>query len=69
MTGVSVSSRLLEYEVWNRVNKLRAVSAAQDATRALLGRIALLELIPEVVSRARERFPAAHKLGLPHFEP
>ncbi|HSL68585.1 MAG TPA: PIN domain-containing protein [Longimicrobiales bacterium] len=58
-TDSLVSSRLLEFEVWNRVNKLPGRAKAEEATRNLLGRVALLELIPEVVSRAREPFPIA----------
>jgi len=52
-----VSSRLVEYEVWTRVNKVSARSDLLDATRGVLSRIALIELIPEVVARAKESFP------------
>lgn len=52
-----VSSRLVEYEVWTRVNKVSPTPDLVDATRGVLSRIALVELIPEVVARAKERFP------------
>lgn len=51
------SSRLLEYEFWNRVNALRLGRSHGDLVHALLGRVAFLELIPEVLNRAREPFP------------
>lgn len=55
--GPFVSSRLLEYEVWNRINlKGLAASHAEDV-RALLGRLAFLELAPAVLERALEPFP------------
>jgi predicted nucleic acid-binding protein len=53
-----VSSRLLEYEVLTRVNGRGGARADEEAARSLLGRVAFLELIPEVVERARERFPS-----------
>lgn len=57
--GPFVSSRLLEYEVWNRINgRGLAVSHAEDV-RSLLGRLAFLELAPVVVVRALEPFPFA----------
>ena len=52
-----IASRLLEYEVWVRVNRLSLTRAQEDTARALLNRIALIEMIPEVVARAREEFP------------
>jgi hypothetical protein len=54
-----VSSRLLEYELWTRIHARRLGKSHRDAVQALLGRIAFLELIPEVVGRAREPFPVA----------
>ena len=38
-----VSSRLLEYEVWNRIHARRLDRSHGDAVRALIGRVALLE--------------------------
>ena len=52
------SSRLLAYELWNRINGLRLARSHGDAVHALLGRVAFLELITEILGRAREPFPA-----------
>ena len=52
-----VSSRLLEYEVWNRVHARRLARSHGDAVRALIGRVALLELAPTVLARALDPFP------------
>jgi predicted nucleic acid-binding protein len=53
-----VSSRLLEYELWARINA-RGLSASHgELVRQLLGRVAVLELVGEVLGRAREPFPA-----------
>ena len=53
-----VSSRLLEYEVFTRVNARRLSRAHSDAARALLDRVAMVELSPVVLARALEPFPA-----------
>jgi predicted nucleic acid-binding protein len=53
-----VSSRLLEYEIWTRVNARKLAASHGDAVRALLARVSLLELAPPVLSRALEPFPA-----------
>ncbi|HUG42325.1 MAG TPA: PIN domain-containing protein [Longimicrobiales bacterium] len=53
-----VSSRLLEYELWTRVNARGLGESHGEALRALLGRVATLELIGEVLGRARRPFPA-----------
>lgn len=52
-----VSSRLLEYEVWVRVHARRLARTHGDAARALVGRVALLEMVPPVLVRALEPFP------------
>src|SRR5207245_1713205 len=52
-----VSSRLLEYEIWTRVNGRRLTASHGDAVRALLARVSLLELAPPVLARALEPFP------------
>jgi len=52
-----VSSRLLEYEVWTRVHARKLARSHGDAARALVGRVALLELVSPVLSRALEPFP------------
>jgi predicted nucleic acid-binding protein len=55
--GPLVSSRLLEYEVWNRINGLDLAGSHGDDVRSLLGRLAMLELAPPVLARALEPFP------------
>lgn len=52
-----VSSRLLEYEAWSRVQARGLGGTHGDALRQLLGRVAILEMITEVLARAREPFP------------
>ncbi len=54
-----VSSRLLEYELWNRLHARRLTSSHSEHARALLERLALLELAPPVLARALEPFPVA----------
>jgi predicted nucleic acid-binding protein len=54
-----VSSRLLEYEVWTRVHARKLARSHGDAARALVGRVALLELVSPVLLRALEPFPNA----------
>ncbi len=51
------SSRLLEYEVWTRIHGRRLAASHGDDVRALLARIALVELAPPVLARALEPFP------------
>ncbi len=53
-----VSSRLLEYEIWTRINARRLQDSHGELVRNLIGRLALLELAPDVLSRALELFPA-----------
>lgn len=55
--GPFVSSRLLEYEVWNRINTGGLGSSHADDVRMLLARLAFLELAPAVLARAMEPFP------------
>jgi uncharacterized protein len=52
-----VSSRLLEYEVWNRIHARRLDRSHGEELRALIGRVALIELAPTVLARALEPFP------------
>ena len=54
-----VSSRLLEYEAWNRIHALDIGDSHGDAIRQAIGRIGLLELIPPILVRALEPFPVA----------
>jgi predicted nucleic acid-binding protein len=53
-----ISSRLLEYEVWFRIHARRLERSHGDDVRALIGRVALVELAPPVLARALEPFPA-----------
>ncbi len=52
-----VSSRLLEYELWTRIHGRDLARSHGDAVRRLLARVARVELLPEVLDRAREPFP------------
>lgn len=52
-----VSSRLLEYELWNRLHARRLATSHGEHARELLQRLALLELAPPVLARALEPFP------------
>jgi hypothetical protein len=54
-----VSSRLLEYEVWNRINARRLAPSHGEAARNLIGHVTLIELAPPVLARALEAFPIA----------
>jgi hypothetical protein len=55
--GRFVSSRLLEYEVWNRINARGLGTSHADDLRLILGRVAFLELASFVLGRALEPFP------------
>jgi predicted nucleic acid-binding protein len=55
--GPFVSSRLLEYEVWNRINARGLGTSHADDLRLILGRVAFLELASFVLGRALEPFP------------
>lgn len=54
---VLVSSRLIEYEIWTRLHARGLASSHGNAARDLLSRLAILELSPSVLARAREPFP------------
>ena len=51
------SSRLLEYELWTRIHAQKLARSHGDEVRALLARVALIELAPPVLARALEPFP------------
>lgn len=53
------ASRLLEYELWTRLNARGLASSHVEATQSLLSRINLVELNPTVLERALEPFPTA----------
>lgn len=52
-----VSSRLLQYELWNRIHARGLGRSHGDDVRQILGRIALLELTSSVLVRALDPFP------------
>jgi hypothetical protein len=52
-----VASRLLEYEVWNRIHARRLDRSHGDAVRALIWSAGLLEPAPPVLARALDSFP------------
>src|SRR2546422_7704359 len=47
---------MLEYEVWTRTHGRRLAGSHGESVRALIGRVALVELAPPVLSRALEPF-------------
>lgn len=53
-----VSSRLLEYEIWNRIHARRLAETHGELAREFIGRIALIELATPVLARALEPFPS-----------
>lgn len=52
-----VSSRLLEYEIWNRLHAHRCEATHGPLARDLLGHIQFVEMTRRVLSRALEAFP------------
>lgn len=52
-----ISSRLTEYEVWTRVHGRKLGKSHAEQVRLIIGRLALLELTPVVLTRALEPFP------------
>jgi hypothetical protein len=54
-----ISSRLLEYEVWNRIHARGLARSHGDAARALIAGVALIELAAPVLVRALEPYPVA----------
>jgi predicted nucleic acid-binding protein len=52
-----VSSRLLECEVWNRINAHRLQNSHGEAVRNLIGRVAMIEMVGPVLTRALQPFP------------
>lgn len=53
-----VTSRLLEYELWNRLHARELARSHGDPARSMLGRFAWMELGAEVLDRALAPFPA-----------
>ena len=52
-----ISSRLLECEVWNRINAHQLQNSHGDAVRDLIGRVAMIEMVGPVLTRALQPFP------------
>jgi len=52
-----VSSRLLECEIWNRINAHQLQISHGDAVRNLIGRVAMIEMVGPVLARALRPFP------------
>jgi hypothetical protein len=54
-----VSSRLLDYEVWNRLHARGFSRTHAEQARRVLARISFLDLTPTVLQRALDPFPIA----------
>jgi predicted nucleic acid-binding protein len=52
-----ISSRLLQFEVWNRLHARKLGRSHADLARSLIGSIAFVELVQPVLSRALDPFP------------
>ena len=52
-----LSSRLLEYEVWTRLQSRGLGDTHGELARVLLSGVSMLELVQPVVARAAEAFP------------
>src|SRR5437868_6860689 len=52
-----IASRLLEYELWNRIHARGLARSHGEEARALIAQIALIELAAPVLARALEPFP------------
>lgn len=52
-----ISSRLLQYETWTRIRARKLGDTHGNEARALLSRVAFVELSPPVLARALEAFP------------
>ena len=51
-----ISSRLIEYEIWTRIHARKLGRSHADEVRALLSRLAVIELSPPVLERALDPF-------------
>jgi hypothetical protein len=58
-----VASRLLEYEIWTRLNARRLGSSHGEEARVLIQRVALVELAPPVLGGALEPFPVPVRIS------
>jgi hypothetical protein len=55
--GTLTSSRLLEYELWNRIRARGFTQSHGQEVEAFLARVSLIDLTPEVLGRALNPFP------------
>ncbi len=54
-----VSSRLLEYEIWNRIHARGLTHSHADEVNAILDRVLLIDLSAAVLNRALGPFPVS----------
>jgi PIN domain len=54
-----VSSRLLEYEIWNRIHARGLTRSHANEAHAVLERVLLIDLSPSVLARALKPFPVS----------
>lgn len=54
-----VASRLLEYEIWTHLHARGLGRSHGEEARALIGRVALVELAPPILARVLDPFPMA----------
>jgi hypothetical protein len=54
-----VSSRLLQYEVWNRAHAYGLAGTRNDDVQAILELVEMIEMTPSVLARALKPFPVA----------
>lgn len=52
-----ISSRLLEFELWNGLHRVNSDLGIQDEAQRLLDGIYLIEMTPLTLARARKNFP------------
>ena len=58
-----VSSRLLECEVWNRINAYQLQNSHGEAVRNLIGRVAMIEMVGPRLSQNAERSSTSKQNG------
>ena len=52
-----VSSRLLQFETWNRINALGLGASLGELVQEVIARLAIIEMTPQTLARALEPFP------------
>lgn len=57
-TGEIVTSRLLEYELWNAIHRRRLERSHGEDARRIVESVAIAELSRDVLRRATEPFPS-----------